>query len=239
MTTLTRLDLTWCLIPVALVLGINLWWQQNLTETLVAVIRMVSQLVVVGYALIIVFAQPSPWTSTLIISLMLVIAAWIAIRPVSSHLNLLRPAIFAIGLSVSLHLCLTIFFILRPQSWYQPELLIPLAGMYLANTMNTLSLAAERYCAERRRHVSVSDAQKIGFQAAMIPQVNSLLAVGLVALPGVMTGQILSGVSPLIAVRYQIMVMSMIFGAAGLGSMIMLRLLGKQEIDNSGQPSPG
>ena len=61
----------------------------------------------------------------------------------------------------------------------------------------------------------------------MIPQINGLLAVGLVALPGMMTGQILSGVSPLIAVRYQIMIMTMVLGAAGVGAALMLYILGK------------
>jgi putative ABC transport system permease protein len=62
-------------------------------------------------------------------------------------------------------------------------------------------------------------------RAALIPVVNSLLAVGLVSLPGMMTGQILSGISPLVAARYQIMVMSMIFGASGLSTLCYLSWL--------------
>ena len=67
----------------------------------------------------------------------------------------------------------------------------------------------------------------IALRTALIPIINSLLAVGLVSLPGMMTGQILSGVSPLIAVRYQIMVMCMIFGSAGITSAIFLHLIKK------------
>ena len=59
----------------------------------------------------------------------------------------------------------------------------------------------------------------------MIPQINALLAVGLVSLPGMMTGQILSGVDPMVAVRYQIMVMCMVFGAGGLGAATYLMLI--------------
>ncbi len=62
--------------------------------------------------------------------------------------------------------------------------------------------------------------------AAMIPQINTLLAVGIVALPGMMTGQILSGVSPLIAAQYQIVVMTMIFGSAGMATAAYLWLIG-------------
>jgi putative ABC transport system permease protein len=61
----------------------------------------------------------------------------------------------------------------------------------------------------------------------MIPQVNGFLAVGLVSLPGMMTGQILSGVSPLIAVRYQVMVMAMVFATAGIGLITYFLLVAK------------
>ena len=89
--------------------------------------------------------------------------------------------------------------------------MIPLAGMAFANAMNSVSLASERLQAEIDNGNSGIKARNTAFQASLIPTINSLFAVGLVSLPGMMTGQILSGVSPLIAVRYQIMVMCMIF----------------------------
>jgi putative ABC transport system permease protein len=97
--------------------------------------------------------------------------------------------------------------------------------MIFANTMNTVSLAAERFEAERERGLEHRDARRVALEAALIPQVNALLAVGLVSLPGMMTGQILSGVEPLVAVRYQIMVMCMTFGAAGMGAVLYLILI--------------
>ena len=71
---------------------------------------------------------------------------------------------------------------------------------------------------------SYKQARNVAFQASMIPNVNALLAVGIVSLPGMMTGQILSGVSPFIAARYQIMVMCMIFASAGISSAYFLYL---------------
>ncbi len=76
--------------------------------------------------------------------------------------------------------------------------------------------------AELEREVAYEAARGIAFRAALIPITNSLFAVGLVSLPGMMTGQILSGVSPLIAVRYQIMVMCMLFGSAGISTACFL-----------------
>jgi len=96
--------------------------------------------------------------------------------------------------------------------------------MIFANAMNTVSLAAERYESERGRGAELTAARRTALDAALIPQINGLLAVGLVSLPGMMTGQILSGVEPLVAVRYQIMVMCMVFGSGGLGAALYLAL---------------
>ena len=73
--------------------------------------------------------------------------------------------------------------------------------------------------------ISFDKARNIAFRASLIPITNSLFAVGLVSIPGMMTGQILSGISPLIAARYQIMVMCMVFGAAGISSACFLALI--------------
>ena len=90
--------------------------------------------------------------------------------------------------------------------------------------MNTVSLAGERFESEFKRGASYIVARETALDAALIPQINSLFAVGLVALPGMMTGQILLDVDPNIAVRYQIMVMCMVFGSGGIAAYIYLAL---------------
>jgi putative ABC transport system permease protein len=107
--------------------------------------------------------------------------------------------------------------------WYNPQYLIPLAGMIFSSSMTAISLALERLEAELVRQ-NPSSAFDIAFKAAMIPIVNSMMAVGVVSLPGMMTGQILSGIEPYIAARYQIMVMCMIFSATGLSVYLFLYL---------------
>ncbi|MEC9313790.1 MAG: ABC transporter permease, partial [Pseudomonadota bacterium] len=104
----------------------------------------------------------------------------------------------------------------------------PLAGMIFANSMNSVSLAAERLAAELSRNLDFRQARNEAFQAAFIPTINSMLAVGLVSLPGMMTGQILSGVSPTVAAHYQIVVMCMIFASAGLSTALFLQISRKQ-----------
>jgi len=230
MPVISWTSLAWCALPVVLICGIYISWSGKVSEVIVASARMTLQLVGVGYVLVALFENPSPWITMAVLAVMICAASWIAIRPVSHHKGFLKPAFIALGVSVSLHLAISLILVMGVETWYEPRVIIPLAGMYFANTMNAISLSAERYHAELYEGRGEQKARLIAFQAAMIPQINSLLAVGLVALPGMMTGQILSGVSPLIAVRYQIMIMTMVLGAGGLGAAIMLWQLGRHSL---------
>jgi putative ABC transport system permease protein len=96
--------------------------------------------------------------------------------------------------------------------------------------MNSVSIAAERFQAELDRDSTPIRARNIAMNAAMIPLVNSLFAVGIVSLPGMMTGQVLSGISPLIAARYQILVMCMLFSASGISAACYLNWLTRRKI---------
>lgn len=229
MTTISWWNLLWCLPPVAAVCGLYLLWHSSPKDVLVSSARMVIQLIGVGYLLVFLFSNPSPWISLGVISVMLSAAAWISIRPVRGLPGYLPAAAVALLVSVALHLFLSLKMVLGVEHWYEPNVLIPLAGMYFASTMNAISLCAERYHTETLQDQSAEQARLAAFNTAMIPQINSLLAVGLVALPGMMTGQILSGVSPLIAVRYQIMIMAMLLGSSGLGIAIFLLSLTRKE----------
>jgi putative ABC transport system permease protein len=217
--------LLWCLVPIFTVVLIFKVWDQSTTDLLIASSRMVVQLLTVGYVLIFLFAKPSLLISVVIIFVMLLIASWIAVRPVKQHPKLWGAAVLALCCSVLIHLGLSVFLVIRLEPWYLPSVLIPLAGMYFANTMNSISLSVERFYAELSHNKDPVAARNSAFKAAMIPQLNGLLAVGVVALPGMMTGQILSGVSPLIAVRYQIMIMTMLLGCSGVGADIILQII--------------
>ena len=94
--------------------------------------------------------------------------------------------------------------------------------MVFANAMTAVTLSAERFDSELRSGKSVVHARNTSWNAALIPQINSFLAVGLVSLPGIMTGQVIAGADPMEAVRYQIMVMSMVMGSAGFAVAIFL-----------------
>ena len=117
----------------------------------------------------------------------------------------------------------TLVLELRP--FHSAQYVIPLAGMVFASAMNSISICAERFQSERNRGEKITVAREFAFKAALIPITNALFAVGLVSLPGMMTGQIIAGVDPPIAARYQIMVMCMLFSSAGLSAACFLYFL--------------
>jgi putative ABC transport system permease protein len=156
---------------------------------------------------------------------MVAVSAWIALRSIEEKsVKIYLKFFISIGLPGLVLLGLVTQLVLKMQTWFEPSLVIPIAGMIFANSMNTVSLAAERFESEFKQEKDYIKARRIALDASLIPQINSLFAVGLVALPGMMTGQILSGVDPIIAVRYQIMVMWMTFGSGGLASVLYLTL---------------
>ena len=225
MQTIPILELSIIFIPTAFLLVVMFRWQLKAFTGLYANVRMLLQLLLVGYFLTYVFETNQPLVIVLLIALMIAVSAWIALRS-SKDKSVKTYFIFliAIGLPGLLLLGLVTQFVLQVQKWFEPSLVVPIAGMIFANSMNTVSLAAERFESEFNRAEDYIDARRIALDASLIPQINSLFAVGLVALPGMMTGQILSGVDPIIAVRYQIMVMWMTFGSGGLAAVLYLVL---------------
>ena len=209
--------------PVLLLIVIMRAWGLNALQAMYANIRMLVQLLLIGYVLTYIFETDEPVLVVLVVVFMIAMSSWIALRPLTDRgikpYSIVTIAIGVSGLGV---LILVTQIILELPRWFEPRFVIPLAGMIFANSMNTISLAGERFHAERGRGEDYLSARRLAMEAAMIPQVNALLAVGLVSLPGMMTGQILSGVEPLTAARYQIMVMCMIFSTAGLAAVIYM-----------------
>jgi len=210
-------------LPAFIVIGILYHWRLSPGNGVYAIFRMVIQLLLVGYILSFIFASENAWVVLVVITIMVLSASWIALRTSQQKFSVLfYKAIISILVGGGLVLIFISQFVLELSPWYKPNYMIPIAGMIFANAMNSISLAVERLEAELNRDLDYEEARKIAFQASLIPIVNSLFAVGLVSLPGMMTGQILSGVSPLIAVRYQIVVMCMIFGSGGITAALFL-----------------
>jgi putative ABC transport system permease protein len=229
-STISVPQLALSFIPVAIVVVLMWRWGQGVNRSLYAIARMVLQLTLIGYVLVYIFQTDSGLVISGVLTIMLVAASWIALNTVEiSKAPLFTASLVSVLIGGGSTLLLITQGVLELSPWYQPSYMIPLAGMIFAASMTNISLALERLHAELQNGVSFERARDVAFRTSMIPVINSFFAVGLISLPGMMTGQILSGVSPLIAVRYQIMVMCMIFGAAGLSTVCFLLMVRKTE----------
>ena len=228
MQTISFFNLSLTLIPLIFVWYFYYKWTNNKTEIIYATSRMLIQLLIIGYFLIFLFEEKNSLIGLAIVLFMIIVSTWIALRNTEDKsLNHYFKILLSIFISGIIHLILIIYFVLDLETVYEPRYVIPIAGMIFANTMNALSLAIERFEKESSRDISFIKAREIAFKACMIPQINALLAVGLVSLPGMMTGQILSGIDPLIAVRYQIMIMTMIISSAGISTIVYFLIKNK------------
>lgn len=225
------------------VVSIVLSWQFQLgmeRDMVWGAVRSFLQLAVTGYVLAFLFTL-HPWYFAMpAVLLALAIMLGVAVRTAAGRIR--EPLagkgwVFSVAI-VSGSVVVLIFVIgvvLRLPLWYDPRYVLPLAGMIIGNAMNAAALAVSRFAGDlRTRRLEVETALALGATAAeavhqlrrdalrtaIIPSVNGMLVVGVVSLPGMMTGQIIAGQNPTQAVHYQIMVMYMITAAASFTSVI-------------------
>ncbi|MCB2101926.1 MAG: iron export ABC transporter permease subunit FetB [Rhodobacterales bacterium] len=221
--------------------GLSLALRLGLEGRLVlAAVRMVAQLLLVGLILQGLFAVASPWLTLLAALVMVAFAAHEIrarqARPLTgawTH-GLGGGAMLLAGTAATL---LALTTQIQPDPWHDPRFALPLLGMILGNAMTGVSIGLdrlltgvvrERAAIEARLALGHTRAQALSgplreaFRAGLIPVINSMSAAGIVFLPGMMTGQILSGTPPVEAVKYQILVMFLIAGATGLGVLVAL-----------------
>lgn len=212
-------------LPVFVVVAVLARWSLGTGTAVYGIARMLIQLLLIGYVLTFIFETEQSMVVVGVLSFMLAVASWIALRPLKEKSrSQYWKALVSIALGGVLTLLLITLGVLDLEPWFNPSKMIPLAGMIFANCMTAISLAAERYDAELLNADYVT-ARNAALRTALIPITNSLFAVGLVSLPGMMTGQILAGADPLVAARYQIMVMCMLFGSSGISVVCYLTLL--------------
>jgi len=235
--TIPLANLALAFIPAAVVVVVLHIWSRDSIETLFAFARMVLQLALIGYFLVFLFDTDHAAVVMAVLGVMVLASSWIALRTAKDQRKALYSlALAAIFIGGGSTLIVITQGVLNSDPWYAPRFLVPLAGMIFAASMNSVSLAAERVRAELGRGESYIDARSTALHASLIPITNALFAVGLVSLPGMMTGQILSGVSPLVAARYQIMVMCMMFAASGLSASLFLLLARNRLTQNPSSP---
>ncbi|MGE8633757.1 MAG: ABC transporter permease [Achromobacter piechaudii] len=206
-------------------------------QVLWAAVRTVAQLLLVGHILRVVFAHANPWLTAGVVAVMMALAAReVAARPkarLTSHGNgwVGTLAVVATTLVTALFVLNTA---LRPEPWYDPRYAIALVGIVLGSVLNAASLALDGMLSGvRREKLAIEARLALGATArqafssllresvrrGIVPRINQMSAAGIITLPGIMTGQIIAGMDPIDAAKYQILLMFLLCGASGMAAM--------------------
>ena len=230
--------LTLCIAAGLLLLqaALSVAFRLGLEKTLaIAAVRMVAQLALIGFVLKFVFEQTSAWWTIALAAVMIAAATW----EISARQNARFRGLLSYGLSGGLMLLagglttlLATGVLLDADPWYTPRVLLPVLGMILGNAMTGVALTLDSLThAARRERTGIEARIALGaprmtafaaplrhaLRTGLMPIINSMAAAGIVSLPGMMTGQILSGADPVEAAKYQLLIMFLISGATALG----------------------
>jgi len=220
----------------------------GLLQTLaIATLRTYLQLMALGFVLTWIFEVDSVWIVLGVFLLMMLMTAQILLQRVKHKPpNLYLSTLTAVVLSGIVVTFSVTGFVVQVEPWYDPRYVLTIGGMVLGNSMNGIALTLERFFDDlKKRTPEVNQALAFGatpweaskpsirtaLNAGLTPTINSMSAVGLVAIPGMMTGQLLAGADPLEATKYQIVVMLMISAATALGAMCSVYLVYKRAFD--------
>lgn len=209
-------------------------------EILVASIRMTLQLIATGYVLGYVLENPNPLVTVAIILLMEAFACYTVFAKFKGRLSKGLKWSVVTSLTTGTLTCLLyfLFVVVQVSPWYDPQFFIPIAGMIVGNSMTGVALGVKSLLDGMTSHRAlVEEALILGatpaaathriinstFDAAIMPTINSMVGMGIIFLPGMMTGQILSGTSPTTAVMYQIAIMAGILCAVAVSVVMLLQ----------------
>lgn len=218
-------------------------------QLLLAAARSTIQLLLIGLVLKALFAHAQLGWVALIAAVMIIVAGReVMVRQKRRLLGWWGFGVGTVSMFVSSFTVtvMALVMVIGPTPWYAPQYAIPLLGMVLGNTMNGISLGLDRLtqdAAQKRLIIesrlalgqswdmAISDSRREAIRVGLIPIINSMAAAGIVSLPGMMTGQILSGTPPVEAVNYQILVMFLIAGGTGFGTVVAVNLAARRLFD--------
>lgn len=210
-------------------------------DIIVGTLRMTVQLFVAGFILVYIFDSSSFMLPALMVLVMEFFSIFNIITNKKGKLNrgIKKTLILAQVIGTVFTLAFFLIIVVRPDPIYNPQYLVPLGGMIIGNSMTGINLALNQMLSSiKDSRSSIEGSLMLGasprkamdnviqnaFDTAITPTLNSIKNMGIISLPGMMTGQILGGVSPLIAIRYQIAIMTAIMSSVAICVFIFLNL---------------
>ncbi len=238
---------------ISIILILSWFYELGLTGTIfVAASRCSVQLILIGFALAFVFLHNHPALTLPILGMMIFFAA----HTITGRLKRLPHKLFGAALAATSVTGVLITFtvtglIIGVTPWHRADVVIPIAGMVFGNSMNGIAITLERVFSDMKQRneeirvwialgaspwEAARPSLRAAFSAGLIPVINSMSAVGLVSIPGMMTGQILAGADPRVASHYQIVIMLMVSAAVGLGAFLAVVLSYRKAFNALGVP---
>ncbi len=207
----------------------------------IGTLRTFSQLFLMGYVLTFILKTSNPWL-TLSVFMVMVVSAMFIIkgRVKEKQIPYILPTFLTMFVSYLATALFVSGLVIGITPWWEPRYFIPAGGMVIGNSMSALAISLERLFKDMRQQKDVvemklslganyreasNDIFRNAVTAGMIPSINAMMGVGLVFIPGMMSGQILAGTDPLIAIRYQIVVMLMLVGSTAVSSVIVMLII--------------
>ncbi|MEL6262795.1 MAG: iron export ABC transporter permease subunit FetB [Cyanobacteria bacterium J06626_6] len=239
------IGMLWAVGMMVIAIGLSSWQRLGLAKTMaIATVRTLAQLLFVGVFLAAIFASRQPLAVIAVLIGMATIASVVARNRIDKDLPKLLKwvwlAVFSSGFTTIMYVNLLVIHL---DPWYDPRYLIPLTGIVLGNAMTAASIAGERLVKALRNnrveietHLSlgatssqaIATYRKSAITAGLIPTINAMMVVGLVTLPGTITGQILAGADPLVAAIYQILIMFMLALATLIAALVVTYGIARQ-----------
>lgn len=251
------IDISWVNVAITTVLVIaaglcSLYLKLKLErDIIVGTVRTFIQLFLLGYVLKYVFALDNPLVIFLLFSFMIYFAALIIFGRVrEKKAPHFLPVLASMFLSYMVINTFVMAVIIGVKPWYYPVYFIPVGGMIIGNSMNAIAISMNIWFEDLKKDrdkiemylscgatpvESTADNFRGAIRAGMIPSINALMSVGVVSIPGMMSGQILAGIDPLIAVRYQVVIMLLLVGSTALSTVFALHLVRRRSFSAGGQ----
>ncbi len=220
-------------------------------DLIIGSIRTYIQLLIMGLALVYIFKYSNPFLSLVVYIWMIFWAARIISKRITAApFPIFKPTFLCMlvtYLSINI-ICVGIF--LQADPWYTPQLFITIGGMIIGNSMNAMAISLERLFSDtinRRKEIeqkllfgftskaAIQETVRDAIKAGVSPSINNLAGVGLVFIPGMMTGQILGGEDPINAAKYQILIMLMVCSSTALGCMLTVQFMAKKLFNEKSQ----
>lgn len=249
---LSMSDLLLASLLLLITISISAYLKLGLVKTLImAGVRTVLQLSLIGLILAWVFARESLWQVLTILTIMTLIASLSAKNRIKKpYQGLLLDSIISLSIATGVIVMIAMTLILKVSPWYRPQYIIPILGLILGNSLTAISLTINdliNALHDKQTNIhsqlslsatpfeAVHELVKSAILSGLTPTINAMLVVGLVSLPGMMTGQILAGADPTQAVRYQIVTMFFICAGSTLSCTLSALLVVRRFFDGRGR----